>query len=140
MGGESEAAWRVVLDDPIARGQRTPEFLIVDGAGLQEARAALRPVVPTQRCTVRKHRNLREALDEELPGDHTDMIDAATVPEIEQRRRAFRARDCRNAVPDGVQEAGEPAVRRPPLAAEPMRSSLTADAVERLLEVCSVGS
>jgi hypothetical protein len=27
MGGESEAAWRGVLDDLIARGLRTPEFL-----------------------------------------------------------------------------------------------------------------
>jgi transposase-like protein len=28
MGGESEAAWRGILDDLIARGLRTPEFLI----------------------------------------------------------------------------------------------------------------
>jgi transposase-like protein len=30
MGGESEAAWRSVLDDLIARGLRTPEFLVTD--------------------------------------------------------------------------------------------------------------
>src|SRR5213079_3431988 len=30
MGGESEAAWRGVLDDLIARGLRSPEFLIID--------------------------------------------------------------------------------------------------------------
>src|SRR5215203_7145822 len=30
MGGESEAAWRAVLDDLIARGLRTPAFLVVD--------------------------------------------------------------------------------------------------------------
>jgi putative transposase len=42
MGGESEAAWRGVLDDLIARGLRTPEFLIIDGAaGLEKAPAAL---------------------------------------------------------------------------------------------------
>jgi putative transposase len=53
MGGESEAAWRGVLDDLIARGLRNPEFLILDGvAGLEEAVAALWPEVPTQRCTV----------------------------------------------------------------------------------------
>src|SRR3954447_15350494 len=53
MGGEGEAAWRAVLDDLIARGLRTPEFLIVDGAaGLERALAALWPEVPTQRCTV----------------------------------------------------------------------------------------
>ena len=32
MGGESEAAWRGVLDDLVARGLRTPDFLIIDGA------------------------------------------------------------------------------------------------------------
>ena len=48
----SEAAWRGVLDDLIARGLRTPEFLIVDGgAGLEQALAALWPDVPAQRCT-----------------------------------------------------------------------------------------
>jgi transposase-like protein len=40
MGGESEAAWRTVLDDLIDRGLRTPEFLIIDGAaGLEKALA-----------------------------------------------------------------------------------------------------
>ena len=32
MGGESEAAWRALLDDLIARGLPTPHLLIVDGA------------------------------------------------------------------------------------------------------------
>ena len=42
MGGESEAAWRAVLDDLVARGLRRPSFLIVDGApGLEKALAAL---------------------------------------------------------------------------------------------------
>jgi hypothetical protein len=49
MGGESEAAWRVVLDDLIARGLRTPELLLIDGgAGLERALASLWPNVPTQ--------------------------------------------------------------------------------------------
>jgi transposase-like protein len=53
MGGESEAAWRAVLDDLVARGLRTPEFLITDGAaGLEKALAALWPTIPAQRCTV----------------------------------------------------------------------------------------
>ena len=48
MGGESEAAWRGVLDDLVARGLRTPEFLIIDGAaGLEKALAALWPEVPS---------------------------------------------------------------------------------------------
>src|SRR5207237_9469188 len=57
MGGESEAAWRGVLDDLIARGLRSPEFLIIDGAaGLEKALAALWPEVPTHRCTVHQQR------------------------------------------------------------------------------------
>src|ERR671918_811904 len=88
MGGESEAAWRGVLDELIARGLRTPDFLIIDGAaGLERALAALWPTVPTQRCTVHKHRNLLahapEALHEEVSADYTDMIYAATPAEIE---------------------------------------------------------
>src|SRR4051812_29300008 len=94
MGGESEAAWRAVLDDLIARGLRSPEFLIVDGAaGLEKALAALWPTVPSQRCTVHKHRNLLahapERLHEEISADYTDMIYAETVKEIETRRKAF---------------------------------------------------
>ena len=38
MGGESEAAWRTLLDDLVARGLKTPEFLIVDGAAGLERR------------------------------------------------------------------------------------------------------
>ena len=67
MGGESEAAWRGVLDDLVVRGLRTPEFLIVDGAaGLEKALAALWPAVPTQRRTVHKHRNLLAHAPERL--------------------------------------------------------------------------
>ncbi len=53
MGGESEAAWRAVLDDLVARKMCTPELLIVDGAaGLEPAVAALWAGVPVQPCTV----------------------------------------------------------------------------------------
>jgi putative transposase len=59
MGGETARAWRVVLDDLIKRGLRKSEFLIVDGgSGLERALAELWSDVPTQRCTVHKHRNL----------------------------------------------------------------------------------
>ncbi len=52
MGGNSEDAWRIVLDDLIARGLRTPELLLIDGgADLKRALASLWPDVPTQRCT-----------------------------------------------------------------------------------------
>ena len=91
MGGESEAAWRAVLDDLIARGLRPPQFLIIDGgAGLERALAAWWPAVPTRRCTVHKHRNLLghapEKLHEEITADYTDMIYAESAGEIETRR------------------------------------------------------
>jgi hypothetical protein len=41
MGGESEAAWRALLDDLVKRGLKTPELVIVDGApGLDAALSA----------------------------------------------------------------------------------------------------
>ena len=97
MAGESEAAWRAVLDDLIARGLRTPEFLITDGAaGLERALAALWPDVPAQRCMVHKHRNLLphapDALHEEVSADYTDMIYATSAKEVQEHRRAFLRR------------------------------------------------
>jgi putative transposase len=141
MGGESEAAWRAVLDDLVARGLQTPEFLIIDGAaGLEKALAALWPDVPAQRCTVHKHRNLLahapEALHEEVSADYTDMVYAATPKEIEARRRAFLRKwrlKCR-AVADSLEEAGERLfafARLPPSQWKPAR---TTNAVERLHE------
>jgi putative transposase len=84
MGGESEAAWRALLDDMIARGLATPELLIIDGApGLEKALAALWPDVPIQRCTVHKHRNLLahapKKLHAEIGADYTDTIYATTA-------------------------------------------------------------
>ena len=39
MGGESEAAWRALLDNLVARGLKTPELVIVDGSsGLEGSR------------------------------------------------------------------------------------------------------
>jgi putative transposase len=92
MGGESEAAWRAILDDLVARGLRTPELVVVDGAsGLEKALAALWPDVPTQRCTVHKHRNLLahapDRLHEEISADYTDMIYAASAAESMPRAR-----------------------------------------------------
>lgn len=53
LGGESEAAWRALLDDLIARKLATPSLLIIDGGkGLEAALAALWPLIPVQRCTV----------------------------------------------------------------------------------------
>src|SRR5689334_22791903 len=141
MGGEGEAAWRAVLDDLIARGLRTPEFLIVDGAaGLERALAALWPEVPTQRCTVHKHRNLLahapEPLHEEVSADYADMIYAATPKEVEQRRRAFLRKwrlKCR-AVADSLEEAGGRFFTFTRLPPSQWKSARSTNAIERLHE------
>ena len=141
MGGESEAAWRGILDDLVARGLRTPDFLIIDGAaGLEKALAALWPEVPTQRCTVHKHRNLLahapEALHEEVSADYTDMIYAKSAREIETRRRAFLRKwrlKCR-AVADSLEEAGERLFSFVRLPESQWKSARTTNAIERLHE------
>ena len=141
MGGESEAAWRALLDDLVARGLQTPELLIVDGApGVEKALAALWPAVPLQRCTVHKHRNLiahaPERLHEEISNDYRDMIYAATRQEIEAKRKAFLRKwslKCR-AVADSLEEAGDKLftfTRFPP---SQWRSIRTSNAIERLHE------
>ncbi len=94
MGGESEAAWRALLDDLVRRGLPRPELVVVDGApGLEKALAALWPDMAVQRCSVHKHRNLLahapERLHEEISNDYKDMIYAKTKPEVEARRKAF---------------------------------------------------
>lgn len=141
MGGESEAAWRAVLDDLVARGLRTPEFLIIDGAaGLEKALAALWPAVPAQRCTVHKHRNLLahapERLHEEISADYTDMIYAETTKEIETQRKAFLRKwrlKCR-AVADSLEEAGEALFAFTRLPSSQWKSARTTNAIERLHE------
>jgi putative transposase len=141
MGGESEAAWRGILDDLIARGLRTPEFLITDGAaGLERALAALWPDVPAQRCTVHKLRNLLahapDALHDEITADYTDMIYAESAKEVEQRRRAFLRKwrlRC-PAVATSLEEAGDRLfafLRLPP---SQWKSARTTNAIERLHE------
>jgi putative transposase len=141
MGGESEAAWRGVLDDLIARGLQTPEFLIIDGAaGLEKALAALWPEVPTQRCTVHKHRNLLahapDSLHDEISADYNDMIYAKTAKEIEVRRRAFLRKwrlKCR-AVAQSLEEAGDRLFTFTRLPETQWKSARTTNAVERLHE------
>ncbi len=141
MGGESEAAWRSILDDLVARGLRTPEFLITDGAaGLERALAALWPDVPAQRCTVHKHRNLLahapDALHEEVSADYTDMIYAESAKEVEQRRRAFLRKwrlRC-PAVAISLEEAGDRLFAFLRLPSSQWKSARTTNAIERLHE------
>ena len=141
MGGESEAAWRALLDDLVKRGLRMPELVIADGApGLEKAMAALWPDAPVQRCTVHKHRNLLahapKRLHEEISNDYRDMIYAATRQEVESRRKAFIPKwrlKCRT-VADSLEEAGDRLftfTRFPP---SQWKSIRTSNAIERLHE------
>ena len=141
MGGESEAAWRALLDDLVKRELRTPELVIVDGApGLEKALTALWQDIAVQRCTVHKHRNLiahaPERLHEEISNDYKDMIYAKTKSEIETKRKAFihKWRLKHRAVADSLEEAGDKLftfTRFPP---SQWRSIRTSNAIERLHE------
>jgi putative transposase len=141
MGGETAQAWRVVLDDLIKRGLRRPEFLIVDGgSGLERALAELWSDVPTQRCTVHKHRNLLahapERLREEVSADYNDMIYAASAAEIEGKRKAFLRKwrlRCQ-AVAECLEEAGDRLFTFTKLPDSQWKSARTTNAIERLHE------
>jgi putative transposase len=141
MGGETEAAWRAVLEDLFARGLRVPDLVIVDGGkGLEAALAGLIPEVPVQRCTVHKERNLLahapKHLHDEIKADYSDMMYAADAKALLAKRKAFLAKwrlRCRG-VADSLEEAGDRLfsfLRYPP---EQWRSVRTTNAVERLHE------
>ena len=141
MGGESEAAWRALLDDLVNRGLKTPELVIVDGAaGLEKALTALWSDMPVQRCTVHKHRNLLvhapARLHEEISADYNDMIYADSKPEIEARRKAFIRKwrlKCR-AVADSLEEAGDKLFTFTRFPKSQWKSIRTSNAIERLHE------
>jgi transposase-like protein len=141
MGGESEAAWRALLDNLASRGLTTPELVIVDGgSGLDKALAALWPDVPVQRCTVHKHRNLLahapDRLHEEVSADYNDMIYAQTRQEIEAKRKAFIRKwrlKCR-AVADSLEEAGDRLFTFARFPQCQWKSIRTTNAIERLHE------
>src|SRR3984893_1587843 len=141
MGGESEAAWRPLLDNLVSRGLKTPELVIVDGgSGLDKALAALWPDVPVQRCTVHKHRNLLahapDRLHEEVSADYNDMVYAQTRQEIEAKRKAFIRKwrlKCR-AVADSLEEAGDKLFTFTRFPKSQWKSIRTSNAIERLHE------
>jgi putative transposase len=141
MGGESEAAWRAVLDDLSSRGLARPDLVIVDGGkGLEAALVSLWDDVPVQRCTVHKERNLLahapKHLHDEIKADFNDMVQAGTAAAVLGKRKVFLAKwklRCR-AVADSLDEAGERLftfLRYPP---EQWRSLRTTNAIERLHE------
>ena len=141
MGGESEAAWRTVLDDLAVRGLKKPELAIVDGApGLEKALTSLWTDIPIQRCTVHKLRNLiahaPKKLAEEIASDFSDMMYAKTAKEVAARRKAFIRKwrlKCR-AVADSLEEAGDKLFTFTRLPVAQWKSVRTTNAIERLHE------
>jgi hypothetical protein len=96
--------------------------------------------VPTQRCTVHKHRNLLahapQRLHDEVSADYNDMIYATSSAEIEARRRAFLRKwrlKCK-AVADSLDEAGDRLFTFTQLPCNQWKSVRTTNAIERLHE------
>ena len=141
MGGESEAAWRTILDDLTARGLRKPELAIVDGApGLEKALVTLWSELPIQRCTVHKLRNLiahaPKTLADEIAADFTDMMYAKNAKEVEKRRKSFLKKwrvKC-EAVATSLEEAGDRLFTFTRLPVAQWKSARTTNAIERLHE------
>ena len=141
MGGESEAAWRAVLDDLDKRGLKRPELAIVDGAsGLEKALGSLWSDLLIQRCTVHKLRNLiahaPKRLAEEVASDFSDMVYADSAKQVATRRKAFIRKwrlKCR-AVADSLEEAGEQLFTFTRLPPSQWKSARTTNAIERLHE------
>jgi putative transposase len=141
VGGETAEAWRAVVDDLIKRGLRKPEFLIVDGgSGLDAALAAIWADVPTQRCTVHKHRNLLahapKRLHDEVTSDYNAMIYADTAADIEKQRKTFlrKWRVRHSPVADSLEEAGDRLFSFTRLPPSQWKSARTTNAIERLHE------
>jgi putative transposase len=110
MGGESEAAWRAVLEELLARGLVKPELVIVDGGkGLEAALASLWDDVPVQRCTVHKERNLLahapKHLHDEIKAEFNDMMHAKTADDVLSKRKVFLAK-VEAALPAGRGQLG----------------------------------
>jgi putative transposase len=121
-------------------GLDSGRVLKLTGTPLRTGTARLTRSVPTQRCTVHKHRNLLahapERLHEEISADYTDMIYAATAEEIEERRKAFlrKWRLRHRAVAESLEEAGDKLFAFTRLPPSQWKSARTTNAIERLHE------
>jgi transposase-like protein len=109
-------------------------------SGVEKALAAVWGDVPTQRCTVHKHRNLLahapERLHDEITADYTDMIYAANPQDIEELRRTFihKWRIRHRAVGDSLEEAADCLFTFTRLPPSQWRRARTANAIERFHE------
>ena len=93
--------------------------------------------MPTQRCTVHKHRNLLvhapQRLHDEVSSDYNDMIYATSAAEIAVRRRPFIRKwrlKCK-AVADSLEEAGERLFTFTRLPISQWKSARTTDEIDK---------
>ena len=94
LTGESEAAWRDLLQDLESCGLRPPELVIIDGGKRLEATlAAMRRTPAVQHCTVHKLCNLiahaPKKVHEEITPDYSGMIYAETAALAIAPRQTF---------------------------------------------------
>jgi putative transposase len=130
MGGESEAAWRALLDDLVKRGLRTPELVIVDGApGPDKALAARWSDVLVRRCAVHKHRNLLAHAPERR---HEDRNEAGSGSQT----KSFPAKMAAEMSRGGGQPGGSrrQALDLHALSKKPMEIHSNVESIERLHE------
>lgn len=113
-GGESEAAWKGLLEDLVRRGLKPPKLLITDGGpGLMSALELTWPGVPRQRCAVHKLRNLLshapEAIHEEIRTDFHAIVYAESEGEAQTAYDGFLRKWRRLAagVARSLEEGGE---------------------------------
>lgn len=111
---ESRDAWKVFLDDLVARGLKTPRLSVVDGnPGLRGALDLVWSKMPVQRCAVHKLRNLerkapKHAVDE-IKADYHRIVYAESEAAARIAYKDFVAKWKKScpAVVASLEEAGD---------------------------------
>jgi len=138
-GGESEAAWKGLLDNLVSRGLKPPKLIITDGGpGLTSALDLTWPGVPRKRCAVHKLRNLLshapEALHEEIRTDFHAIVYAESLEEGRAAYEAFLRKWRRTAagVARSLEEGGEELITFLRFPKSQWKAIRTTNVIERL--------
>jgi putative transposase len=140
-GGESAAAWRLLLEDLTRRGLEPPVLAIIDGgSGLRSAVEAVWPEAAVQRCVVHKLRNLlahapRHA-QESVREDYHRIVYATTEGKGRAAYERFVTRWGKRcaAVAASLQEGGEELLTFYRFPSEQWKSLRTTNLIERINE------
>jgi hypothetical protein len=140
---ESEEAWKGRRAGRVARGLKAPRAATIDGCpGLRQARAAVWPSLPVQRCMVHNLRNLlatapRHAHDA-IRDDFHAIVSAATAAEAAAASQAFEtrwAKQCQRVV-ESLREAGAELLTVFRVPKRPWQCLRTTNGIARLHEEC----